>query len=233
MGEVHTADEAVRSIERLRPDLILLDLYLPDLPNLRASRFCGGSRRSGRSRVLLSVSSRDASDALLRSGHHVRVTSRLPALGPRGEGWVAAQLVLFAVLAGAGVRDLAGRLPGEGAGWFVTSVGLAGIAFGAVVAGRGVWDLRASLSPFPRPLAGAPLVDTGAYRLIRHPIYSGLVVAALGWALVTWSGLAIAVAGLLFLLFAGKSRREEAWLAEVHPGYRAYQRRTKRLIPWL
>ena len=163
----------------------------------------------------------------------MRVTSRLPALGPRGEGWVAAQLILFVVIAVAGLRDLGSRLPGEGSGWFVTSVGLAAIAFGAVVAGRGVWDLGASLSPFPRPLEGAPLVDIGAYRLIRHPIYSGLVVTALGWGLVTWSGLAIAVAGLLFLLFAGKSRREEAWLAEVHPGYRAYQARTKRLIPWL
>jgi protein-S-isoprenylcysteine O-methyltransferase Ste14 len=163
----------------------------------------------------------------------MRVTSRLPALGPRGEGWVAAQLVLFALIAAAGLWDRASRPPGDGWGPFTTTTGLAAIGVGAVVAGRGVWDLRASLSPFPRPLAGAPLVETGAYRLISHPIYSGLVLGALGWGLVTASGLAIAVAALLFLLFAGKSRREEAWLAEVHPGYRAYQRRTKRLIPWL
>ena len=74
-----------------------------------------------------------------------------------------------------------------------------------LVAGRGVWDLRASLTPFPRPVAGAPLVETGAYRLIRHPIYSGLVLAAVGWGLVTASPVAIASAGLLFLLFAAKS----------------------------
>lgn len=176
---------------------------------------------------------RGQNDALRCSGHHVRVTSRLPALGPRGEGWVAAQFVLFAVLAVAGLADLGSRPPGSESAWFVTSVGLAAIASGALVAGRGVWDLRTSLSPFPRPLAGAPLVSTGAYRLIRHPIYSGLLLGAVGWGLVTGSGLAIAVTGLLFLLFAGKSRREEAWLAEVHPGYRAYQRRTKRLIPWI
>lgn len=98
---------------------------------------------------------------------------------------------------------------------------------------RGVWELRAGLSPFPRPIAGAPLVETGAYRLIRHPIYSGLVLGAIGWGLVTGSIIAIGAAGLLFLLFAGKSRREEVWLAAVHPGYPDYQRRTKRLIPWV
>lgn len=164
--------------------------------------------------------------------HDGVVTSRLPALGPRGEGWVAAQLVLFAVIAGAGVRDIDGREPGGAWGW-AAAVGLAGIVAGALVAGRGLWDLQGSLSPFPRPVAGAPLVESGAYRVIRHPIYSGLVLAAVGWGLVAGSILAIGGAVLLFLLFAGKSQREEAWLSSVHPGYRAYQARTKRLIPWV
>ncbi len=112
-------------------------------------------------------------------------------------------------------------------------MGFAAILRGMLVAGRGVWDLRGSLTPFPKPVAGAPLVETGAYRLIRHPIYSGLVLAAVGWGLVTASPVAIAAAGLLFLLFAAKAQREEAWLCAVHPEYRAYQRRTKRLIPWI
>lgn len=161
------------------------------------------------------------------------MTSRLPALGPRGEGWVGAQLVLFALIAVAGLRDLGGRSSGDGWGPAASIGGSVAIVAGALVAGRGLWDLRASLSPFPRPRAGAPLVDTGVYRLVRHPIYSGLVLGALGWGLVTASALTVALAGLLFLLFAGKSRREEAWLAEVHPGYRAYQRHTKRLVPWV
>lgn len=111
--------------------------------------------------------------------------------------------------------------------------GLAAIVVGGFVAVRGGWDLRASLSPFPRPVAGAPLIESGAYRLVRHPIYSGLVLGAFGWGLVTGSIAAIGTAGLLFVLFAGKSRREEIWLAAAHPEYRAYQQRTKRLIPWV
>jgi protein-S-isoprenylcysteine O-methyltransferase Ste14 len=161
------------------------------------------------------------------------VSSRLPALGPRGEGWVVAQFVLFAILAIAGLRDLVGHASVTPWGLAVSVIGLVAIVIGGGVAGRGIWDLRSSLSPFPRPIAGGPLVESGAYRLIRHPIYSGLVLGAIGWGLVTGSILAIGAAGLLFLLFAAKSRREEVWLVAIHPEYGAYQRRTKRLIPWI
>ena len=159
--------------------------------------------------------------------------SRLPALGPRGEGWVIAQFVLFAVIAGAGLRELI-LDPGVGQwGWVSALTGVLAIGLGGLLAARGAWDLRASFSPFPRPVEGAPLVETGAYRLVRHPIYGGLILGALGWALVTSSVVALVGGGLLFVLFAAKGRREEAWLAAIHPDYSAYQRRTKRLIPWI
>ena len=161
------------------------------------------------------------------------MSSRFPALGPRGEGWVVAQLVLFAIIAIAGLRDLVGHGSVTPWGPVISAVGIAAIAVGGGMAARGIWDLRSGLSPFPRPTAGAPLVESGAYRLIRHPIYSGLVLGAIGWGLVTGSIMAIATAALLFLLLAAKSHREETWLVAVHPEYGAYQRRTKRLIPWI
>jgi protein-S-isoprenylcysteine O-methyltransferase Ste14 len=161
------------------------------------------------------------------------MSSRLPALGPRGEGWVVVQVVLFAIIAIAGLRDLVGHGSVSPWGPAVSVVGIAAIVVGGSLAARGIWGLRSGLSPFPRPIAGAPLVQSGAYRLIRHPIYSGLVLGAIGWGLVTGSILAIGVAGLLFLLLAAKSHREEVWLAAIHPEYEAYQRRTKRLIPWI
>jgi protein-S-isoprenylcysteine O-methyltransferase Ste14 len=161
------------------------------------------------------------------------VSSRLPALGPRGEGWVVAQVVLFTIIAAAGLRDMVGHGSVTPWGPAVSVIGIVAIVVGGVVAGRGLWDLRFSLSPFPRPIAGAALVESGAYRLIRHPIYSGLVLGAIGWGLVTGSIVAIGAAGLLFLLLSAKSHREEAWLVVIHPEYRAYQQRTKRLIPWI
>jgi protein-S-isoprenylcysteine O-methyltransferase Ste14 len=88
--------------------------------------------------------------------------------------------VLFTIIAIAGLSDLAGH--GSMATWGpgVSVVGIVAIVIGGGVAARGIWDLRSGLSPFPRPIAGAPLVESGAYRLIRHPIYSGLVLGAIG-----------------------------------------------------
>ena len=144
-----------------------------------------------------------------------------------------AQFVLFAIIAIVGLRDLIGHGSVTPWGPAASVVGIVAIVVGGGVTGRGIWDLRSSLSPFPRPTAGAPLVDSGAYQLIRHPIYSGLVLGAIGWGLATGSILAIGAAGLLFLLLAAKSHREEAWLTAMHPEYGAYRRRTKRLIPWI
>ncbi len=161
------------------------------------------------------------------------MSSRIPELGPRGEGWVVAQFVLFAIIGWAGLRAVVDTgVPGPW-GWLALLVGLVAIAGGGLLAARGSWDLRRSFSPFPRPVEGAPLIETGAYRLVRHPIYGGLILGALGWALVTSSVVALVGGGLLFVLFAAKGRREEAWLAAIHPDYGAYQRRTKRLIPWI
>jgi protein-S-isoprenylcysteine O-methyltransferase Ste14 len=161
------------------------------------------------------------------------MSSRLPALGPRGEGWVVGQLVLLAIIAIVGLRDLYGHGSLTPWGPAVSVVGIMAIVVAGGLAARGIWDLRSGLSPFPRPVAGAPLIESGAYRLLRHPIYSGLVLGAIGWGLVTGSVPAIGAAGLLFLLLAAKSHREELWLAAIHPRYAAYRQKTKRLIPWI
>ena len=161
------------------------------------------------------------------------MTSRLPNLGPRGEGWVVGQVILLGIIFVAGLRNLAESGSASPWGPASSSVGLVAIGFGGFLAVRGVRDLRASLSPFPRPVAGATLVQSGIYGLIRHPIYSGLMLAAVGWSLVTGSIPALAATGLLFLLLVGKAHREEAWLVAAHPDYRAYQQRTKRFLPWI
>ena len=155
---------------------------------------------------------------------------RLPDLGRRGEGWFLLQLVLFGAIAVSGAAG-----PAWG-GWPAT----VGIALGGVLIGcggilslRGLLDLRENLTPFPRPLEGARLVESGAYRLVRHPIYGGLVLGALGWGLVRASPLTLAGALLLAAFFDLKSRREEIWLSERYEEYPAYRSRTHRLLPWV
>lgn len=153
----------------------------------------------------------------------------VPALGPRGEGWVAAQLVLFAAI---GLGGLVGVLSVDGGRLPLTLVaGVLLIAVGLLVAVRAAVALGSNLTPFPRPRPSATLVETGAYRYVRHPIYSGLVLAAVGWSVATASPLAFVPTVLLALLFDAKSRREEAWLTERLPGYAAYRARTRKFVP--
>ncbi|MGH2511471.1 MAG: methyltransferase family protein [Candidatus Limnocylindrales bacterium] len=159
--------------------------------------------------------------------------SRLPALGPRGEGWVLAQVVLLVVIGIAGAVEVAGHWPAQPWGAAGFTVGLLAILAGGLFSVFGIWNLRPSLSPFPRPMPGRILVETGVYRLIRHPIYSGLVLAAAGWGLACASAAALAATVLLALLFNAKALLEEGWLCQAYPDYDDYQARTKRFIPHL
>jgi protein-S-isoprenylcysteine O-methyltransferase Ste14 len=156
---------------------------------------------------------------------------RLPSLGPRGEGWVVIQVVLLwlAVALGFGWNDAwtgPARVLSAVAG---AAVGLAG----TVLVVRGRRDLGEAMTPLPHPRAQAALVETGVYALVRHPIYGGIVLLALGWGLVTASPAVLLVAAVTLGFFRLKSAREEAWLLERYPAYADYRRRTRRLIPYL
>ncbi len=158
------------------------------------------------------------------------MSSRLPSLGPRGEGWVALQFALLPVIVGAGYL---GPAWGEPIRTVTTVAGALLLAAGGLLGGRGAVDLRENLTPLPHPKEDARLVEAGAYRLVRHPIYGGLVIAAFGWGLLAASLAALTAAAVLLVFFDLKSRREEAWLQERFPGYPAYRTRSRRLIPWL
>lgn len=157
---------------------------------------------------------------------------QVPALGPRGEGWVAAQVVLFGVIAVAGLTSLTSAPAGGPAPARVVG-GAILIVAGGLAALRGVLDLGTNLTPFPHPRPAATLVETGTYRFVRHPVYAGIVLAGLGWGLATWSWAAVALSLVLFGLFDLKARREEAWLADKVAGYAAYRERTRKFIPGL
>lgn len=156
--------------------------------------------------------------------------SRLPSLGPRGEGWVVLQGILLVAIAACGLLQPAWAGPVR---IITAAAGAALIALGVLLAVAGMRDLRENLTPLPRPRDTGELVQTGAYRLARHPIYGGLVLASLGWGLVIAVPVAIVLAIGLLAFFDLKSRREEAWLADRFPGYPAYRSRTRRLIPFV
>lgn len=148
----------------------------------------------------------------------------------RGAGWVLAQfplggLALLAALVGpelpAAVREQT-RWPA------LALIGAGGALFVA-----GALSLGRSLTPFPKPRPDTRLNQGGAYRLVRHPIYAGGLIAVVGWALLQgrWLGLLATLA--LGVFFDAKARREERWLTAQFPEYPAYQRRVRRLIPFI
>ncbi|WP_439502338.1 methyltransferase family protein [Aminobacter ciceronei] len=81
---------------------------------------------------------------------------------------------------------------------------------------------------------GHRLVTSGIYALIRHPSYLGLLVNALGWALVFRSGVGVILVGLTLVPLVARIRSEEL-LLRTHFGaeYDDYARRTWRLVPGL
>jgi len=102
------------------------------------------------------------------------------------------------------------------------------IVLGIALSALSVVVLGHNLSPLPHPKTGASLVESGPYRLVRHSIYTGLILAAVGWALFTNTLLTFGYA--LAALFDVKSRHEEQQLRKQLPEYAAYQERTRRLV---
>jgi len=164
--------------------------------------------------------------------------TRVPAFGPRGEGWVALQGVLLAALGVAGLLGLAGAGGIFGAAWSgparvaTSALGVGLGLLGASQVRRGTGDLGANLTPLPYPTAAAQLVETGIYANVRHPIYGGIVLGGFGWALLAASPAAMVLAAILVPFFWLKSSIEERWLEQRFAGYDAYRGRTRRFIAW-
>ncbi|GGA49199.1 methyltransferase family protein [Dyella nitratireducens] len=78
------------------------------------------------------------------------------------------------------------------------------------------------------------LIVRGPYSLVRHPIYTGLLLAFFGTALAIGEWHALIGVVLLAVAFWRKLRLEECWLCELFgEQYRNYMRHVKALVPWV
>lgn len=153
--------------------------------------------------------------------------------GRRGEWYVVAQALLFAVIL-FGPRSAFGlSWPTGGIAAASTPVGGVLIALGVAMSLAAALQLGSSLTPLPHPRDNARLVVTGLYRLVRHPIYCGVILTAIGWALFIQGWLTLGYAAVLILFFDIKSRREEIWLVQRFPDYAEYRKRVRKLIPFV
>ena len=114
-------------------------------------------------------------------------------------------------------------------GW--TGVALCALGFGLAISARWYlgrnWGMPMSRKEQPE------LVTSGPYAVIRHPIYTGLILATLGSAIgvnVSWALMLIPVGGY----FIYSARREESLMLQLFPEqYAAYMARTGMLAPRL
>jgi protein-S-isoprenylcysteine O-methyltransferase Ste14 len=82
--------------------------------------------------------------------------------------------------------------------------------------------------------AGHELVTSGPYALVRHPIYSGLLLAFAGTALARGEWRGIVALFIVLLALWRKLRLEEHWMRERFGApYDDYARRVKALIPFV
>ncbi|MCB9183275.1 MAG: isoprenylcysteine carboxylmethyltransferase family protein [Flavobacteriales bacterium] len=157
------------------------------------------------------------------------------------EPWV--KRVLFYWLPVAVAFLLLGPGPWFGHSWlrenFIVhsnTVGYVGLMLAVAGASLAIWArvlLGANWSLSVQHKQQHALITSGPYSKVRHPIYTGLLLAFAGNVLIVgdWRGL-LALA-LLFVAFWMKLRKEEQLMLEVFgEDYRAYMNRTGTLLPW-
>jgi protein-S-isoprenylcysteine O-methyltransferase Ste14 len=153
--------------------------------------------------------------------------------GGRGEWYVAGQVALMALIF-FGPRTHSALPP-----WPMQSssvwpiVGAALMVAGGSFLVAGIVCIRRHLTPLPYPSEGCALVQSGPFAVVRHPMYAGGLVLALGFALIVRGWLTLLWVALFVPFVIVKSRREERWLAERFGEYPEYQRRVGMLVPHL
>jgi protein-S-isoprenylcysteine O-methyltransferase Ste14 len=175
-----------------------------------------------------------AGPMLLRvSGRRRETTNRERPRGGVARAPVVANFAAFGVF-----FVLLLRFPGGSGSTTAVSLAVSGCSLamaGAAVVLRSRAELGPAWSFVPRADPGTGLVTTGPYRLVRHPIYLGMALLALGQALAFGSGLAcvIVLVGIV-PTFAWRAREEEELLDRTFGDrYALYRRRTRLMIPYL
>src|SRR5437588_8204328 len=79
------------------------------------------------------------------------------------------------------------------------------------------------------------LVKRGPFRWVRHPSYTGVLLALVGWALTlrNWAAVAVVLVPIVIAFVTRMNVEEEALTGGLGQRYADYIKRTKRLVPWV
>jgi protein-S-isoprenylcysteine O-methyltransferase Ste14 len=165
------------------------------------------------------------------SAQFVKTTKSTEGIAGRLQHLAPVAVGFFLIFCGAGRPLLVGSLYESAAikwlGMVLTIAGLAFATWARVHLGRN-WSGMITLKE------GHELIRGGPYRFVRHPIYSGFLLAALGSALVAGTGDAFAGFGVILAAELIKVRREETvLLREFGPQYEVFQKEVAALVPFV
>ncbi len=130
------------------------------------------------------------------------------------------------------MRGIGPRLP-AGFPWGWISLGI--FAAGTVLRWWAIHYLGRFFTVDVAVAADHRIVDTGPYRLVRHPSYTGLLLQFAGLSISLGNGMSVAVIilpTLLALLYRIRVE-EKALRTGLGEAYAVYMQRTARLIPWI
>jgi protein-S-isoprenylcysteine O-methyltransferase Ste14 len=113
-------------------------------------------------------------------------------------------------------------------------LGLALYWIGSVIRLTAVFILGRRFSGLVAIQPDHKLETNGLYKHIRHPSYTGLLIATIGWMLVFRSTVGLILTLIMFLFLLNRMDDEEKFLeAEFGDEYRSYRKRTWRLLPFV
>jgi len=92
-------------------------------------------------------------------------------------------------------------------------------------------NLRPSLTIMPEPKVGAPFITKGIYKIVRHPMYLGVILIGVGLSLIKYSLIGILFTVILIVDLKIKHRYEDRLLLEKWPAAREYQGKVGALFP--
>mgnify|MGYP001817302395 CR=1 FL=1 len=145
----------------------------------------------------------------------------------RGGWWVVIQFALFGLILLALTRNRDPVLSIRVLGWLM-------VGGAVIIGGSAVWMLRDKLTALPAPMDGAVLHDRGPFAIVRHPIYSGVILGFCGLAVKGGNPLALLLSLALIPFFYAKTSFEEALLADRFASYGEYRDRVRyRVLPWI
>jgi protein-S-isoprenylcysteine O-methyltransferase Ste14 len=144
---------------------------------------------------------------------------------------LAAWIGMFSAFAVAGIQAFA--IHSGQTWWFV--VGLVTLLVGSAIR-RHCWRMLGQyFTGNVRTVLDQPVIESGAYRWVRHPSYTGglLMYAGTGLALTNWLSVLLATVPALGAYIYRVRVEERALLANLGPRYEEYMQRTKRFVPFV